>query len=183
MTVFAPTPAPALWEPPYSVAAGSSFTVVGSGVAGDTITLYDGSTVVGTATVAANGSWTITLALAAGRHLLVAKQTDPASHLVGSSSNLEEVDAYALPPVASITTVTAGHGWNPSFTVSGTGVAGDLTVRHLRRVDPDRLRGGGRYGTWSASVHLAPGAHALSTIQTVGTFVTGPRSAPVAVSA
>ena len=181
MTVFAPTPAPALWEPPYSVAAGSSFTVVGSGVAGDTITLYDGSTVVGTTTVAANGSWTITLALAAGRHILVAKQTDPASHLVGSSSNWEEVDAYALPPVASITAVTAGHWPGSTFTVTGTGVAGD-TVTIYDGATPIASAVVGRNGTWSASVRLAPGAHALSTTQTV-LFVTGPRSAPVAVSA
>ena len=181
VTVFAPTPAPALWEPPHSVAAGASFTVVGSGVAGDTITLYDGSTVVGTTTVAADGSWTIALALAAGRHLLVANQTDPASHLVGPSSNLEEVDAYAVPTAASITGVTAGHGWNPSYTVSGTGVAGD-TVTIYDGSTPIGSAVVGRNGTWSASVRLASGAHALSTTQTVGTYVTGPHSATVAVN-
>ncbi len=179
VTVFAPTPAPALWEPPYSVAAGVSFTVVGSGVAGDTITLYDGATVVGSTTVAADGSWTVTLALAAGRHLLTAKQTDLVSHLVSSSSNLEEVDAYAVPPVASITHVTAGHGL---FTVTGTGVAGD-TVTIYDGATPIASAVVGRSGTWSVSVRLAPGAHALSTTQTVGSYVTGPRSAPVVVNA
>ena len=182
VTVFAPTPAPALWEPPYSVTAGLSFTVVGSGVAGDTITLYDGSTVVGTATVAANGSWTITLSLAAGRHFLVATQTDAASHLVSSGGNREEVDAYALPSVAAITSVTAGHGWNPSFTVSGTGTVGD-TVTIYDGTTPIASAVVGRNGTWSTSVRLAPGAHVLSTTQTVGSFVTGPRSASVPVTA
>ena len=91
------------------------------------------------------------------------------------------MDAYALPPVASLTAVTAGHGWNPSFTVSGTGVAGD-TVTIYDGATPIASAVVSRYGTWSATVHLAPG-HALSTTQTIGSYVTGPRSAPVAVSA
>jgi hypothetical protein len=44
-------------------------------VAGETITLYDGSTQVGTATVATNGTWTLTVKLAAGTHTMTATQT------------------------------------------------------------------------------------------------------------
>jgi Bacterial Ig-like domain len=47
----------------------------GTGVAGETITLYDGSTNVGTVTVASNGTWTLTVKLASGTHTMTATQT------------------------------------------------------------------------------------------------------------
>jgi VCBS repeat-containing protein len=50
-------------------------TVHGTGVAGETITVYDGSTAVGTATVASNGTWTLSARLASGSHTLTATQT------------------------------------------------------------------------------------------------------------
>jgi hypothetical protein len=53
----------------------ATVTVHGTGVAGETITLYDGSTAVGTATVASNGTWTLPVRLASGSHTLTATQT------------------------------------------------------------------------------------------------------------
>ena len=182
VTVFAPTPAPSLWEPAQSVAAGASFTVVGSGVAGDTITLYDGTTSVATTTVAADGSWSITLALAAGSHFLAATQADPGSHLVSGQCGREEVDAFALPGAAPITAVTPGHGPSSTFLVSGTGVVGDTVTVYDGSI-PVASVVVGRSGTWSVSVRLAPGTHSLSTTQTVGSFVTGPAGAAVTVTA
>jgi hypothetical protein len=181
VTVFAPTPAPSLWEPPQSVAAGAAFTVVGSGVAGDTITLYDGTTSVGTTTVAADGSWSVTLALATGRHTLAATQSDPGSHLVSGQSGREEVDAYAVPAAAPITVVTPGHGPSSTFLVSGTGVVGD-TVTVYDGSTPVGSAVIGKNGTWSVNVRLASGTHTLSTTQTVGSFVTGPAGAAVTVT-
>jgi hypothetical protein len=51
--------------------------VSGTGVAGDTVTLYDGATAVGTATVASTGKWTVTVQLASGTHTLTATQQLP----------------------------------------------------------------------------------------------------------
>ena len=50
-------------------------TVAGTGDAGDTISLYDGSTLVGTATVGADGTWSLAVLLGVGRHDLTATQT------------------------------------------------------------------------------------------------------------
>jgi hypothetical protein len=50
-------------------------TVRGTGDAGDTIRLYDGTTLVGTATVGADGTWSMTVNLAVGSHTLTATQT------------------------------------------------------------------------------------------------------------
>jgi hypothetical protein len=46
-----------------------------AGAAGDTITLYDGSSSIGTATVASNGTWSLKVKLASGSHTLTATQT------------------------------------------------------------------------------------------------------------
>jgi hypothetical protein len=182
VTFFAPTPAPSFWEPSQSVAAGTPFTVVGSGVAGDTITLYDGTATVGTTTVAADGSWSITISLAAGRHDLAATQTDPSSTLVSGFTHAEDVTAYVLPSVAPITAaVPSSHGPSSTYRVSGTGVAGD-TVTAYDGSTPVASALVGRNGAWSVSVRLAPGTHTLSTTQTVGSFVTGPTGAAVTVT-
>src|SRR5262249_4485294 len=50
-------------------ASGETFTAGGTGVAGDTITLLDGATAVGSTTVAGDGTWSlITSSLASGGH-------------------------------------------------------------------------------------------------------------------
>lgn len=77
VTVYAQPAPPAI----VSASVGSvshssaSVTVGGTGTAGETITLYDGSTVVGTATVAANGTWSLRVTMASGSHTLTATQT------------------------------------------------------------------------------------------------------------
>ena len=51
-------------------ASGDTFTAGGTGVAGDTITLLDGATAVGTTIVAGDGTWSLTTSssLASGSH-------------------------------------------------------------------------------------------------------------------
>jgi hypothetical protein len=182
VTVYAPTPAPALWNAPQGVATGASFTVVGTGVAGDTITLYDGTKVIGTTTVAADGSWTMAVAFSTtGRHYLATAQTDPSSHLTSGSCGSQEVDAYALPSVAPISSVAAVRGPSSTFLVSGTGVAGE-TVTIYDGATPIGSAVVGWSGKWSLTVRLGSGTHSLSTTQTVGQYVTGPSSAAVSLS-
>src|SRR5262249_10320650 len=54
----------------------------GKGTAGDTITLYDGTTVVGTGPVSGDGTWAITTdVLPVGTHSLSATQTDSAGNM------------------------------------------------------------------------------------------------------
>ena len=58
--------------------------------AGDTVTVYDGTTVIGTATVDGNGNWsmTVTTALADGKHVITATQTDAAGNVSGASNTV-----------------------------------------------------------------------------------------------
>jgi hypothetical protein len=61
----------------------------GSGFAGDTVTLYDGTTVVGTGVVDSTGSWQIvTSVLASGAHRLTAIETDSVGNVSASSAPL-----------------------------------------------------------------------------------------------
>jgi hypothetical protein len=49
--------------------------VSGTGVAGDTVTAYDGSTPVASALVGRNGAWSVSVRLAPGTHTLSTTQT------------------------------------------------------------------------------------------------------------
>ncbi|WP_162804640.1 Ig-like domain-containing protein, partial [Tritonibacter mobilis] len=85
-------------------------TVSGTGTPGDTITLYDGDTEIGSAEVDADGNWEITPStpLDDGEHSLTVTATDPAGNESASSEAfVVEVDATAPDaPDASEITVT-----------------------------------------------------------------------------
>ena len=56
--------------------------ITGTAAAGDTVTLYDGQTAVGSAIVGQDGTWSVTTsALADGAHTLTALDTDPAGNV------------------------------------------------------------------------------------------------------
>ena len=84
--------------------------IAGNGIAGDTVTLYDGDTPVGTATVDTDGAWSITSSsLTDGRHSLVARHTNPAGTLSEPSAPLiitVDTRDYAVTDNAGSTTGT-----------------------------------------------------------------------------
>ena len=75
--------------------------LTGTGTAGETVTVYDGATAVGTATVDGSGAWALdTSALANGAHSLTVVLTDSAGNAsVPSSPLVLTIDASA--PVAA----------------------------------------------------------------------------------
>ena len=79
VTVYAPPAAPSI------ASIGAATVTVGAqvggrGVAGGIVKLFDGSTLVGTTTIAADGTWSVTLnVLSLGRHTIAAQQQDPVS--------------------------------------------------------------------------------------------------------
>ncbi len=66
-------------------------TITGDGVADDTVTLDDGTTAIGSAVVAAGGTWSVTLAgaLAPGVHTLTATETSATSETSAISAPLK----------------------------------------------------------------------------------------------
>jgi Ca2+-binding RTX toxin-like protein len=91
VTVYALPAAPYVFIAPSSVNTGTTFSITGFGIAGDTVKIYSGSVEIGSAAVASNGWWTATVAansLALGANTLVAKQLDPASGFASTGVNL-----------------------------------------------------------------------------------------------
>ena len=181
VTVYQPTPAPTA-SAPGTVAAGAAFTVSGTGAAGDTVTVYEGTTALGTATVANNGRWSLSVTLAAaGTHALTAVQVDPDSGF-SSSAVAFSVVAVTPPAAPAITYVsTPGHAgfWTTSVTVSGTGVDGDtVTLYSGSTVVGTKVVSG---GAWSMTISLSAGSYTLTATQTAA-GVTGAASAAVGVT-
>jgi hypothetical protein len=152
-----------------NITADNTPTISGAGATpGDTITLYapNGTTVLGTAVVAAGGTWAITptTALAEGLSNLSVKATDPAGNVSAASPVPVTIDttAPAAPTVATllsndstpVLTGTATLGAGETLTVSFNGATYNVTV--------------GVGGNWSLDTGTATPASG-----TLGAFVSG----------
>ena len=183
VTVMPPNPvAPTIASPP-SATISTTITVSGTGVAGDAITLYDGALVVGTTTVASNGSWSLTLSLALGAHTLSATQTDAVWPLTSGYSSTASFTIYAQPAPPAITSIStpAPTKTTSQVTVAGTGVAGETITLY----DGSTAIGTATVaanGTWSLKVNLAVGVHTLTATQTLTAGVTSNLSAAASVT-
>ena len=166
----------------------------GNGEAGARITVYDGTTFLGTTTVGSNGSWSFVVgnALSNGSHTLNVTQTDPAGNVSPQVSTTLIVDTVV--PVASTLTiiddisgtpVTLANGaftrdTTPAARHHGSGCRG----HHLRRYQRHWFCDRGSDGSWSfTTATLANGAHTLSTTVTdaAGNVSTGNITATVNV--
>ena len=156
-------------------------TVTGIGAeVGALVTLYDtnGTTVLGSATADAEGTWSITtLAVGAGLHTMTARQTDKAGNVSAASSGLVvAVDNTALPPAlldlvpASDTGVFNTDNLTNDTTPTVTGTAEVGATVTLYDTNGTTVLGSAvadGAGVWSiTSATLANGAHTLTAKQT-----------------
>jgi hypothetical protein len=156
------------------------YTVSGTGVAGDTITLYDGSTVVGTANVGGSGTWSTQIALAGGSHVLTARQSS-APGITGAASAATTINV-AIPGAPAITAAVAQQQHPGQYTVSGTGVAGDTITLYdgATAIGTTQV---GSTGTWSIqNVALLGGTNKLTATQTLVPGIMSAASAPSVVA-
>ena len=104
-------------------------TLTGTAEANSTVKVYDGATLLGTATANGTGAWSYTTAaLSNGTHSLTATATDAAGN-TGAASTAMSVTVDTAAPVAP--TIT-------SFTPD-SGVVGD-GITNARRADAGRHR-------------------------------------------
>ena len=90
----------------------NTLTLTGTAEANSTVKVYDGATLLGTATTNGSGAWSFTTALADGTHSFTAKATDAAGNVSAASA-------------LSVTVDTAAHcAYDRSFS-SDSGVVGD----------------------------------------------------------
>lgn len=146
--------------------------ITGSGGAGDTVTLYDNGTSIGTATVGANGTWSVTSGtLAGGVHTLTATETDYVGNVSAASVPLGLTIDTAVPAAPTGLTLAPA---------SDTGISGDDVTSMLTPTITGTAEGGstvvlsdangtlgtavaGQSGGWSiASSALTAGVHHLT---------------------
>ncbi|SDT12986.1 Ig-like domain-containing protein [Microlunatus soli] len=166
-----------------STIADNTPTIVGTGEPGATVEVSIDGTVIGTADVGDDGTWSLdpSDALADGEHTVTATQTDPAGNVSGASDPVDfTVDTTAAgPPVIT----EPGNGdvtTDPTPTISGTGEVGStVTV-----VDSDGNELGtaevGADGNWSLTPGaLADGTYTITATQTDEAGNESAASAPV----
>ena len=103
----------------------SPLTLVGTGEAGAIVSILDGSTVIGTAVVSGNGTWTFTTAtLSQGAHSFTAVQTDAAMNASVASSPARTISATQT---AAVLGADASNNNNVALTASQY-VADGITV-------------------------------------------------------
>jgi large repetitive protein len=103
----------------------SPLTLAGTGEAGATVSISDGSTIIGTAVVSGNGSWTFTTAsLTQGAHSFTAVQTDAALNVSVASSPVRTISATQT---AAVLGADANNNNNVALTASQY-VADGITV-------------------------------------------------------
>ncbi len=98
-------------------------TLTGTAEAGSTLTVYDGTTKLGTTTVNSNGAWTfVTAKLGTAVHNFTATATDMAGNVGAASSNLIEVavGTQTLYGQTGVASLLVGTGSNNGFVVYNT---------------------------------------------------------------
>src|SRR5918997_5336042 len=165
-----------------STIADDTPTVSGTGEPGATVEVTIDGTVIGTTTVAADGTWTVptTTPLADGPHTVTATQTDAAGNTSPAASNTFTVDATAPDPpvitapadgsVTGDTTPTVTGTAEPGSTGVVTDQAGNVLGTGVTAPD----------GTWSFdSPALADGTYTITATATDALGNTSAPSAPV----
>ena len=137
--------------------AGDTFTVTGQGETGDLVTLFDGITAIGTATVTPGGTWSMTTAnpLAIGAHSLTAKEaqganTSPASPPQSLTVKSATPNAVVFTGTDGADNFTGGAGNDVFFFTAATLSAGDKVVGG-GGTDQLFLTGGGTFNVGGVS--------------------------------
>ena len=165
-------------------------TLTGTAEANSTVKVYDGATLLGSATANGSGAWSFTTAaLSNGAHSLTATATDAAGNTGAASSALSvTVDAVApvAPTITSFSTDsgTVGDGITNDSTPTLTGTAeANSTVKVY---DGATLLGtalANGTGAWTyTTAALTNGAHSLTATATDAAGNTGAASTALSVT-
>ena len=152
----------------------NTLTLTGSAEANATVKVYDGVTLLGSATANGAGAWSFTTAaLTNGAHSLTATATDVAGNTSAASSALSvtiDTTAPVTPAIASFSTdsnIVGDHITNDNtLTLGGSTEAGSV----VKVYDGATLLGSATAdgsGNWSyTTAALANGAHSLTATAT-----------------
>ena len=149
------------------------------GTAGTTVTVFDGTTAAGTATVQANGSWSTSVTLTNGTNTLTAQDTDPAGNTGVSSSVTYTLNSTA-PTVSSI--VTSGTGITNGNGDLNAGKAMTLTVNFSAPVTVNTAGGSPTLALNDSGTAAYVGGSGTSALTFSYTVATGQNTSDLIVS-
>jgi hypothetical protein len=176
-----------------SVVDTNKVLISGTAEAGSTVKVYDGANVVGTATVAANGTWSVTTnALSTGSHNLTATATDVAGNVGAASQAVSSViggqttPPPAAPQIVSFSTDSGKAGDNitndNTLTLKGTAQA-NATVKVFDGSTQVGTVKADSSGNWSVTTAaLLDGAHNFTASTTDATARTSAASTALAIT-
>ena len=168
----------------------STLTLTGTAEANSTVKVYDGASLLGTASANGSGAWSYTTAvLANGAHSLTATATDAAGNTSAASTALAvtiDTTASVAPTIASFSTdsgVVGDHITNDStLTLTGTAEA-NSTVKVYDGASLLGTASANGSGAWSyTTAVLANGAHSLTATATDAAGNTSAASTALAVT-
>ncbi|MDZ7277432.1 Ig-like domain-containing protein [Pantoea eucrina] len=150
----------------------------GSAEAGSVVTIFDGTTLLGTVTVDELGAWSFTTGtLSQGAHVLSATVTDAAGNVSGTTSATIAVDTVAPAAVADL--VLLNNNGSSPVTIAANGLTNDSTPRLNGTAEAGSVVSiydgttllatvtAGSGGAWSyISSTLADGLHTLNVTAT-----------------
>jgi hypothetical protein len=144
--------------------------ITGTAEAGSVVKLFDGTTLVGSATAASNGAWSITSStLGDGVHTLTARATDQAGNTSDASGSLQ-VRIITQAPSAPAAPLLADGGTNSTsnnVVVRGTGAAPNTIITVYSdgvAVGSDTVNAAGNWNI--AATALSAGSHQLTATAT-----------------
>jgi hypothetical protein len=162
-------------------------TVTGTAEANATVELFDGTSMVGTATADKNGAYAITASmLDEGPHTLTVKAVDQAGNISDASAPLNMVvDATA--PTGTIMPLEVPIFGSIAFTLNFSEPVTGLTARALQVVTSGGASGEiasvtGSGSTWTVTVEGLTGAGTVSLALADGTHVTDLAGNPASIS-
>jgi hypothetical protein len=167
----------------------NTLTLAGAAEANTTIEVYDGATLLGSATTNSSGAWSYTAALGNGGHSLTATATDAAGNTGAASTALAiaiDTVAPARPAIASFSTDSGVAGDrvtnDNTLTLTGTAEAGST----VKLYDGATLLGSALAsgtGAWNyTTAALANGGYSLTATATDAAGNTGVASTALAVT-
>ena len=157
-------------------------TVSGTAEPGSTVTVYDGPTVVGTATTDSSGHWSVaTNPLGGGTNTLTTTETN--SQGITSAPSGGTQITVAGNPLPTPTTPTTSVLTGANVPLQGTGGIPGATVQVLDNGTVIGTATVTASGAWSYTAPLPAGSDAITVRQVDSNGDVGPVSAPLAITA
>ncbi|MGY4508851.1 Ig-like domain-containing protein [Bradyrhizobium sp. USDA 3650] len=162
----------------------NTLTLTGSAVAGSTVKVLDGSTVLGTVTANSSGAWTLTTAaLSDGGHSLMATATTSGGTSVASTALAVTIDTHA-PGVPTLVASTSAATLASTHVEVLTGTAeANSTITVFDGANKLGTAVANASGAWSyTTAALSTGGHSFTATATDAAGNTGTASSPVSVT-